>query len=130
MSAGTQTLLLQLVITLVGTGGLFGLFTIVQTRRKLTLDADKVGADATAVLTGEALDMVREARDQAKEARDQAREARQQAEEAREAAKVAAARMDLLRDHIIQLEQMIRLLGQQPPPFTWPTSMQELPKLT
>lgn len=117
MTPQASTILLQVLVTLIGSGGLFGVFTLVQTRRKLSADADKVGVDATAVLTGEALDMVREARDQAKDAREQAKAT---ADLARRTAAAADRRMDAMSAHIIKLERMVRMLGESPPPFAWP----------
>lgn len=134
MSSGAVSPILQLVITAVGTSGIFGLLTIKQSRQKLRAETDKAGVDATAVLTGEAMEMVKEVRDQAKEARTQASEARSEAatataearqahmdaQEARVQFREAQRRMSAMERHLTRLEEMIRSLGGDPPRFVWP----------
>jgi len=118
-SVAAASPLLQGVITLITSSGIFALFTLRQSRRKLGAEADKAGVDATAVLTGEAMEMVREVRDQAKEARQQAMEARQEAAEARRQYLETSHRMEACERHVKRLEHMIQNLGGDPPRFVW-----------
>jgi hypothetical protein len=119
-ASGAVSPLLQVIITAIGTGGMFGMFTITQTRRKLKAETDKAGVDATAVLTGEALDMVKEVRDQAREAREQANAAKAEMRELHREADDMRRHLRAVERHVIRLEQLVRQLGGLPPKFTWP----------
>lgn len=96
-----QTLLLNVLVTAVGAGGLVGMLTLRGQRRKLGSEADVGTATAAATLTGTALSMVKHAESVAAAAEAKAAHAEQEAL--------------LAQQRLSRLIQWIRTQGMNPP---------------
>jgi len=88
-----------------GISGLAAALYIRPTRKKIGAEADKLGVDASAVISGEALKWYQIAAAEAKEAKDEA--------------KACTEQLRALRAHVVVLEQMMREADMTPPPFHW-----------
>jgi uncharacterized protein HemX len=96
-----QTLLMNVLVTVVAGGGLVGMLTLRGQRRKLGADADVGMATAAQTLTGSALEMVKHAENRAAAAEKKADHAEQEALEA--------------QHRLSRLIQWIRTQGMTPP---------------
>lgn len=103
-----QQLLVNAVVATVAGGGIVGLVTLRQQRRKLGADADVGIATAAETLTGSALAMVQQAASNARVAENKADQAESDAQEAWRVANLAQLRLS-------RLVRWIRTQGMDPP---------------
>lgn len=103
-----QTLLLNVMVTVVAGGGLVGILTLRGQRRKLGSEADVGMATAAQTLTGTALTMVQHAESTAAAAEARAQRADAKADHAEQEALEAQQRLS-------RLIQWIRTQGLNPP---------------
>lgn len=90
-----------------GLAGLAALMTAINQRRKIHAEATRIGVDSDMVISDKALDMYRLARLEAQEAKRESRNCQRMVE--------------ALRDHVDELEDLMRSAGMRPPPFVAPT---------
>lgn len=112
-----QTLLMNVLVTVVAGGGLVGMLTLRGQRRKLGSEADVGMATAAQTLTGSALLMVQNADARALHAEARAALAEGKADHAEAEAHEAHDMAMLAQQRLSRLIQWIRTQGLQPPPW-------------
>lgn len=98
----TLTLLFGILGSVGGLGSLVAVAYVVPTRRKLGAETALMGVTADDMLSRRTLEMFKEARTAAESAERKAQACRDE--------------LDLLRDHIDELERLMRAAGMTPPP--------------